>query len=73
MPGEPAGDADARAEQSHDERVALPDDFDLATGAESHRHQSVHGGVGAFNVLDDSACARGQLVETIHLVRKVSM
>jgi hypothetical protein len=60
-------DADARAEQPDDERVAVADDFQFAANAEAHGHETLDGGVAAIDLLDDGAGAGGQFVESFRM------
>lgn len=65
MPGQALGNANARAEQAEDQRMTLPDHFNFATDAQSHRHQSMKRGICGIDMMDKTVRAGGQLVETL--------
>src|SRR6185437_11269764 len=58
------GQADARAKNAHDERVAGFDDFDAATDANAKCFKALNVLAFAFKPADDSARFRRKLVET---------
>ena len=58
-----ARDANARAEQTDNKRIAVADDFNLAADTQPHRHEPLNRGVAPVNLVDDGPSAGGELIE----------